>query len=280
MPMSAAAPLSVPVRRAYAAGRFGQLHYRIARPEQDTGPHAGKPPLVCLHLSPMSGRIYEVFASAMGADRMVIAPDTPGFGDSDPPPAAPTIDDYAAAMGELLDALGLRGVDVMGYHTGSETATALALARPDQVRKLVLISAPIFTADELAEFRAHYAHEVVREDGAHLVRKWKAHLRWAGPGWTPDHVALQFPDALRNPQISWWGHNAAFSYDMAANLARVAQPVLVLNPDDDLHEHTWRAQPILRNGRVHHLKGWGHGFLDVRTQETCALVRGFLDWGG
>ena len=268
------------VQRAYADGRFGQIHYRIATPNALTAATSGAParrPLLCLHMSPNSGRIYQRFIAAMGTDRVAIAPDTPGFGESDPPSEPPSIGDYAAAIGDLIDALGLGEIDVMGYHTGSETCTALALARTAQIRRLVLVSAPIFTADELVQFRSHYGPWPLDPEGSHLVRKWKGQLFWAGPGRTMEMCAEDFPDAIRNPQISWWGHAAAFDYGMSAALAQVMQPVLVLNPDDDLHEHTLRAATLLRHGRIRHLPGWGHGFLDVHTEEARRIVAEFLD---
>ena len=40
------------------------------------------------------------------------------------------------------------------------------------------------TACPEVKFRAHYAHDALTEDGSHLVRKWKSHLYWAGPGKT------------------------------------------------------------------------------------------------
>ncbi len=266
----------VPVRRGYLDGRFGQIHYRIAQPAAD----AGRPPLLCFHMSPHSGRVYQNFIAAMGVGRVAVAPDTPGFGESDAPASPPGIEDYAAAMGDLIDALGFRQVDLIGYHTGSETAVALALARPSQVRRVVMISAPIFTDQELGEFRAHYAHDALTEDGSHLVRKWKSHLYWAGPGKTIAMVADEFPDAIRNPSISWWGHHAAFAYDTGGQLAKLAQPVLVLNPDDDLHAQTLRAEGRMQRGRILHLPGWGHGFLDVHTDEACRIVGAFLDGPG
>ena len=286
---SAAAGPRVPVRRAYVDGRFGQIHYRIAQPAMRPAAGAGagaagttagaaaKRPLLCLHMSPNSGRIYQRFLAAMGVDRVAIAPDTPGFGESDPPPAPPTIDDYAAAMGDLVDALGIGEFDVMGYHTGSETSVALALAWPKQVRRVVMVSAPVFTEAELVEFRQHYKPVELDPEGGHLVRKWKGQLYWAMPGKSMAMVAEDFVDCVRNPQISWWGHYAAFAYDTAANLARVQQPVLVLNPDDDLHQHTLRAEGTIRNGRIQHLAGWGHGFLDVPTDAARQIVAGFLD---
>ena len=275
-PTEAGAAVTVPFRKGYARGRFGLIHYRIAQPVEA----AGHPPLLCFHMSPNSGRIYETFLRHIGTDRFAVAPDTPGFGDSDPPAEPPGIADYAAAMGDLIDALGFKTVDVMGYHTGSETCVEIALQRPEQVRRLVLVSAPIFTEEELAEFRAHYAHTELSEDGSHVAEKWRGHLHWAMEGWTPQHVAYQFPDALRRPRISWWGHNAAFSYPFAEKLGQVEQPVLILNPEDDLHEQSLRAQGRIKNGRIHELPGWGHGFLHLFPVQAAALVRSHLDGEG
>jgi len=264
---------TVPVKKRYVDGRFGQIHIRIAQPDSN----AAAPPLLCFHMSPNSSRIYQTFLGVMGADRLTIAPDTPGFGESDPPSSQPIIEDYASAMVDVMDALELSQVDVMGYHTGSETCVALARLEPARVRKLVLTSAPIFSADELQGFRDHYAKPELSKDGSHVAEKWRAYLHWAGPGWTKEHVAVQFADALRRPDISWWGHNAAFDFPMGEKLAQVTQPVLVLNPNDDLVEQTRRADGTMQNGRIQELPDWGHGFLDVHTAEACHLVRSFLD---
>jgi len=265
--------MSLPaVTRGYVDGRFGQIHYRQARPTAPT-----RAPLLCFHSSPNSGRLYQNFLPQMAQDRVVVAVDTPGFGYSDPPARPPSIEDYAAAMGDLIDGLGLEQVDLIGYHTGSEIGVALALARPVQVRRLVMVSAPIFTQQELDDHRTHYAARALTEDGSHLVAMWGGHRHWSGVGWTKELLAEQFSDVVRRPEISWWGHNAAFNYPTAEHLAKVEQPVMVLNPDDDLCEQTKRAEPILRNGHVKPLPGWGHGFLDVHREEAAVILREFLD---
>ena len=99
------------------------------------------------------------------------------------------------------------------------------------------------------------------------------------PGWTLDHVATQFPDALRRPAISWWGHNAAFGYPLGEKLPLVSQPILVLNPEDDLHVQTRRAAGLIGGENIMELPGWGHGFLDVRTEQAASILRDFLDTG-
>ena len=77
-----------------------------------------------------------------GRDRSVYAPDLPGAGESDAPEHAPVVADHVAAFADLIDSLRLKQVDVIGYQTGSLAAIELALAKPEQVRRLLLIGVP------------------------------------------------------------------------------------------------------------------------------------------
>ncbi|MCJ8157370.1 alpha/beta fold hydrolase [Sphingomonas sp. LaA6.9] len=262
------------VRRAYVDGPFGQMHVRVA------GEQGGHPPLICFHMSPMSGRIYQRFLAALAEQgRMAIAIDTPGFGMSDAPPSPPGIADYSRAMQAAIDALGLAGpVDLMGYHTGSMIAADLAADRPDLVRRLVCVSAPIFTAEELAELRLLYAPHMPTADGAHLLKRWQGFVHWnLGRGLTIEDLNDMFPEGLLAGNREWWGHNAAFSYMPDMRLTEVTQPVLVLSTNDDLQEQSRRAPALMRHGRVVELPGWGHGFLDGFPADAADLVRSFLD---
>jgi pimeloyl-ACP methyl ester carboxylesterase len=264
-----------PLRRDYVNGRYGQMHYRYAKPDAPTG----KRPLLLFHMSPYSSFIYETFGAEMGRDRLTLAIDTPGFGASDPPPSPPELVDYASAMGDVMDALGLRDVDVMGYHTGSKIALALAIQRPAQLHRIVNVSATIFTPEELAEHKQMYGPEEVADDGSHFVKWWNTAKRWRMKGVTNEALAERFAVRMANPGISWWGHRAAFNFLTADALPQVQHPVLILNPEDDLVEFTPRAKPLLKNpaSRIHDLPGWSHGFLDLETAKSAKIVRDFLD---
>ena len=228
-------------------------------------------------MSPASGVIYENWLAEMGQDRLALAPDTPGFGMSDPPTAPPEISDYAAAMGHLMDQLGITEFDVMGYHTGSKISVELARQRPEQVKHLVLISAPVYPEDALNRQRADFAHAPPDPEGEFLVAEWKGLLRWAGPGETLDDIMIRFPDFMKGGDKKPWGHRAAFAYTYPENLKDVQQPILVLNTNDDLWDYTPAVAEHIINGRVLDLPDWGHGFLDKNTAETAAIVREFLD---
>jgi pimeloyl-ACP methyl ester carboxylesterase len=261
-------------RRLYVDGPFGQMHLRIAGQATND-----RPPLVCFHLSPLSSRLYERFIDRLAeGGRQAIAIDTPGFGMSDAPPAPPTISDYSRAMLAAIDALGIAGpIDLMGYHTGSMIAADLAAGLPERVRRLVLVSTPIFTDAERAHLRQVYGPSEPRLDGSHLVERWHSFAHhYLGRGLGLEEVADLFPERLLGRANGWWGHNAAFSFAADMRLPEIAQPMLVLNPDDDLQAETRRAAPLIRNGRIVELPVWGHGFLDACTDDATRLVESYL----
>lgn len=268
-----AAP-SVHVRRMYMDCRYGQMHLRSAF--SGNGGFDELTPLVCLHQSPMSGRVFDRFLPLMGTDRTVYAPDTPGFGESDPPPDEPSIEDYAGAIGDFIDHLRLRRVDLLGYHTGACIAAELAIARPEQVRRVVMVAAPVFTDAEREAFDRARWPAPLREDGGHLMEEWQRTLRWRGPGVTLQQLAASFADKLRNGPQAWWGASAAMHWPAAARLPRVTQPVLVMRPRDDLWDVTPRARSPLPKATFVDLPEQGFGLFDVAPEAVAGPVRRFL----
>src|SRR5260370_5551217 len=129
------------VRRAYFECRYGKLHIHNAIPPG--GGFEEGTPLLCLHHTTGSGRVFERFLALAGRDRSVYAPDTPGFGESDPPPTRPAISDYAAAVGDFIDTMRFRQIDVLRYQAGALIAAELAIARPTQIRRVVMVSVPV-----------------------------------------------------------------------------------------------------------------------------------------
>ena len=117
-------------------------------------------PLLMLHASPGSSKQLESRIQALSAGRRVIAPDTPGNGDS---PALdierPAMTDYAAATLEVLDALGVDRCDVYGSHTGANIAVELALLAPDRINRVVIDGIGVYPDAEREHYLANYARE-------------------------------------------------------------------------------------------------------------------------
>nr|WP_281397098.1 alpha/beta fold hydrolase [Sphingobium boeckii] len=258
----------------YQPCRFGQVHYRFAQPQKASG----KLPFLCLHASPGSSRGYMDFLPMMGTDRLAIAADTPGYGLSDRPPAPSTIGDFAAAMGDLVDAMGLKRIDLLGNHTSSATALELARQRPRLVRKIILNSALMFTPEDLVKMKAGVANVAASDleaAAARIPENWKAFRKFR-PDMNEERAWLLFWEMNRDPMHLDWGYAASFDYDFAKTLVQITQPILILNPNDVLFAITSRARAVVPNGRVLDLP-WTGGTFGVHAAEVAALARDFLD---
>ena len=92
-------------------GKWGrrQVRYLIS----GTGPI-----IFLLHQSPKSADEYKPQISQWSSDFTIIAPDTPGYGGSDPLNTENiTIQDIAEATIELADSLGIDAFGLYGFHT-------------------------------------------------------------------------------------------------------------------------------------------------------------------
>ena len=139
-PKSTVRIAAVRTRRAYFDCRFGQLHVRTAFPT--TGGFDEQVTLFCLHPDNGSSRMFARFLSEIADVRSVYAPDLPGLGESDPSPSS-SVAEAAGAVSDLADDLRLRQIDLLGVHSGAAVALELAAARPELVRRLVLVGVPV-----------------------------------------------------------------------------------------------------------------------------------------
>ena len=125
-----------------------RVHYRRA---------GSGPPVVMLHPSPscsgsLTGTI-DVFAKAFTA----IALDTPGYGLSDLlPMEQPEIPDFAEALAETLDALGIERCGVFGSHTGASIAIEFIRRYPERASITVFDGYPGYTDDYRADMLESY----------------------------------------------------------------------------------------------------------------------------
>src|ERR1700735_5626875 len=139
-PGKPALPVAPRGRRGYFERRYGRRRVHNAIPPG--GGFDESTSLICLPATPRSARSLLPLLELMGMDRSVYAPDLPGFGHSDAPPAQPGIADYAGAVGDFCTSMRFRQIDVVGYQTGALVATELALSLPSVVRRVVLMGVP------------------------------------------------------------------------------------------------------------------------------------------
>ena len=217
--------------------------------------------------------------------RIVIAPDTPGYGASAPPPGPVVIADYATEIWTLLGALANsipelspHSVDLLGYHTGSAIATQMAVSHPDRVNALVLVSLPAFDEDtRIQKLAAIKGKPVADENGTHLADMWKICRSLTDSRADLDWLSRSVVENLRSGRRAFWGYDAVYRYDMRAALRQVNQPTLVLNAHDDLFEITSQTAALIGNAEICELPGTRHGMFSFMARQIAERINSFLD---
>jgi pimeloyl-ACP methyl ester carboxylesterase len=124
-------------RDGYAEVEGGRIYYQL-HGDLDVG----KTPLLVLHGSLMSGEAMAPFVGPLAESRPVITIDARGHGRTGDLPGAITYEGMADDAAAVLEAVGVRNVDVFGYSMGGTTAILMAVRHPDLVGKQVILSAP------------------------------------------------------------------------------------------------------------------------------------------
>jgi pimeloyl-ACP methyl ester carboxylesterase len=113
------------------------IFYREAGPKD-------APTLLLLHGFPSSSRMYEPLMPFLAPEFRVIAPDYPGFGNSEAPSPesyAYTFDNIARSIEQFADALKLDRYVLFMADYGGPVGFRLAMARPDKVKGIVIQNA-------------------------------------------------------------------------------------------------------------------------------------------
>jgi pimeloyl-ACP methyl ester carboxylesterase len=273
--------LAAGVARGYLPSRYGQLHYREA------GTRGPRPSLVLLHQNPSSSLEYEALIRDMARDRHVIAFDTPGYGMSDAPPEPLDMAGYAACFAEALQALGLDGgaaCDVYGFHTGALLAVELAIAMPQAVRRAVVTGLPMRTPAERAE-RLTAARNAAALDEQGEVALGMARGLWdyvvarRTAGVPLARAARVWVDKLTPLDRAGWAYHGVWSFDFEARLPLVTQPVLLLQPAEDIMAQSIAAAALFACARVVELPEFDRDIFDLPDAVTriAAEMRRFLD---
>jgi pimeloyl-ACP methyl ester carboxylesterase len=203
----------------------------------------------------------------------------------------------------LITELGLQRPVVAGYDIGSRIAQALATARPELVKALVItppvpgVGTRVFGPVPMREFWYQSFHrlslsEELIDGKPDAVRAYLRHFwaHWSGPGFELaeadlDHlVSVYGPPGAFTASVNWYRAGAgtaarALSEKAPAPADRLATPVTVLWPEfDSLFPREWsdRLGEFFGQVRLRYVDGAGHfapmEYPDVLAEEILAAV--------
>lgn len=257
------------IQRGYVPAGRAQIHFRRAgRPEA--------PLLVLLHQTPSTSEMYEPLMAALADRYDVIAPDTPGFGNSDATDGLFSIAAAASALAAAVRWIRPGAGFWFGHHTGAALALQVAATHPDRVQKLAL-SGPCLLDDALRErLPKAAAHLPIAQDGGHLKAIWD---RIAAKD---DEASLELrqretlagaASGIRYAQA----YQAVVDVDTAAQLKSLACPTLVFaGTRDPLYPQLDAAYRLLVHGEKAQIEGARTFICERQTDQVAALLAKFF----
>ena len=215
------------------------------------------------------------FLDDLAREYDVIAPDHPGFGGSPVPDWMDSVSDLAYHYLDLLEAMDLRGVHVVGHSLGGWVALEMAVRSQERIADLVLISsagihikghakADIFMIDPDEQARLAYADAQLGEKAAEQANEQKYEdiaitdrIASARFGWNPRFF---------NPRLEYWLH-------------RIKRPALIIWGDEDRifdPVHATALHGLIPGSKLATITHCGHLPQVEKRAETLAAIGAFL----
>lgn len=211
----------------------------------------------------------------------VVAPSHPGFDGSDLPDHFSTVEDLGYFYLDLIEALGLDDISVVGCSLGAWIAASVGIKARDRLRALALVN-PVGAKFDGRDQRQltdifYYSHRDARKmlyaDGARDDRDYAA---------LPEAAVARVARNRESFALYGW---SPLLHDpkLRQRLHRLTMPTLVISGEHDRvapPAYARRFAEALPHAKFASLAGAGHYAHDEKPVETAALARDFLGFGG
>ena len=242
------------------------------------------PPLALLLPQSTGPAGRQAFIDALAQQHTVLSYDPRGMGASSSAPEDISMSAQAADVLELLDALGLEQVSVLGHSTGCGIAVSLAARHPERVRAMVLVT-PWTYADQHLSTMQNLRIAAARALDPQQYERFNAALLFPPQFRRADQAGFDRLAAAAHPQDAdsiARRLNAILAFDARALLPTIQCPTLVAAAIDDQLMPAWFAAAAaaeISGARYLEFDGGGHMLLETRTAELARAALAFFSAG-
>lgn len=242
------------------------------------------PPVTLVHGVGSNLESWDAIAAQLARRYRVIRMDLRGHGRSSRIETC-SLEDFLEDVTLVLDTLGIQRTHLVGFSLGGMIAQAFALAHPERIEKLALISAVAGrTPEERANLQARARK--VRAEGIASVAAAAAD-RWFTESFRkkyPEVVARRLDELKANDHRSYSAAYAVFAEgDLGSRLHGIRHPTLIVTGEHDVGSNTRMARfmhETIPDSTLHILPGLKHSVLLEAPAEIAALLEGFLPGDG
>lgn len=198
----------------------------------EAGPADGHP-LILLHGLTDTSRSWSMTLPLLEREHRVLIPDQRGHGASDAPACCYAVPDFAGDLVALMDAKGIAKATVAGHSMGGFVAQYAAIAHPERIGRLVLVSTGasgvgLEALDWVLDQARALAHPI--DPKSKFIEEWTSNANPVDPVFL-EHVK---PETARTPLQTWTGATLGLMVeDHRHLLPRVKVPALILWGDRD-----------------------------------------------
>jgi pimeloyl-ACP methyl ester carboxylesterase len=257
---------------------------------REAGPK-GAPKIVLLHGFPSSSREFDTLIPLLAARYHLIAPDFPGFGQSDaPPPSAYeyTFDNLARTINSLLEQLKIDKYTFYLHDYGGPVGFRIMSAHPQQLQALIIQNANAYKEGLGAKWAADpKAHPEAFDAFVSLAATEQRHTlgtarleRYNPDTWIDEYAHLSKPGQreIQAHLLFDYRTNVASYRAWQAWLRENRPPTLVVWGRNDPSFIAAGAQAFKRDlpDSEIHLLDAGHFALDEKNDEIARLILEFL----
>jgi poly(3-hydroxyalkanoate) depolymerase len=245
----------------------------------------GSGPLL-LMINGIGGHIdmWEPLARELSRTRRLVLFDAPGAGMSAPLSKPMRMQGLAGVVLQLLDALKIQQLDVLGYSWGGALAQQLAHEHPDRVRRLILVSTLPGVGGRPPKFRVAAAMlSPARFRSPAQSRSYASRIYGGDYRQAAGRRARELPRSWNShpPTMLGYGQQlfALSGWSSLPWLHRIAQRTLIICGDDDPLVPRLNAHILARlipQSELHLVPRAGHLWLLDHAPLGAALVEQFL----
>jgi non-heme chloroperoxidase len=235
-------------------------------------------PLVFLHGYTDSWYSFSQLLGALPHCYRAYALDQRGHGDSERPPDGYALDDFAADVVALLDALGVDRATLVGHCMGSFVARRVAEAWPERVARLVLLGSAPTPANAVILDLQPAVQTLADPVSPAFVREFQASTVYgAVPEAFFDRIVAE---SLKLPARVWRSAlDGLLAADCVGPLGRIVAPTLIVGGEQDsvfsLQEQQ-RLADLLPGALLSLYAETGHSPHWERPERVAAELDGFL----
>jgi pimeloyl-ACP methyl ester carboxylesterase len=234
-------------------------------------------PLLWLHGAPGFNPKHD-FVDLVAARRRLTAPSHPGFGKSSLPDWLDSVDDIAHVYLELLDALDLRQIDVVGTSLGGWIAADIASKVPERIRRLVLVGPVGVKVGGPDKLDIPDIFAMPQDEVNKLLYHDPDRMKVDMSKLSDDELAAMFRNRETLALLVWepWMHNPKLKH----RLHRAAMPTLLVRGESDglvSAEYLAGYAKLFPKTRTAAIPAAGHAPQQEQPQALVKTVLEFLD---